>query len=173
MNTKFPLPSTHSFISVCTGLLLLLAGHCATAEQQIKVNDAWVRASLPGQTMSAAYMTLVSPQDATLLRAESDATKSVELHSMSMQNGVMKMRMLDKIALPANKPVQLAPGGLHLMLFDLKQPLNAGQFVNFELTLKSGNSEFKQTVKVPVKNPNESKDHHHDSGHQDHSHHHH
>lgn len=166
MNTKASRTLIQNFFALCCALLLPLCASAAMAEQQIAVSNAWVRGTLPGQDMSAAYMTLVSQQDAILIRAESDVTKSVELHSMTMQNGIMKMRMLDKIALTANKPLQLAPGGLHLMLFDLKQPLSNGQLINFDLTFKIGSAEFKQRIKVPVKSLNENDAH-------DHSHHHH
>ena len=88
----------------------------STIQNAISIKDAWVRPSHPGQDVGAAYMTLTSTQDVTLVRVESDVSNSIEIHSMTMQNGVMKMRMLDTLDLPANKAVELAPGGFHLML---------------------------------------------------------
>lgn len=71
---------------------------------------------------------------------------------MSMQNGVMKMRMLKELNLAGGKPYQLSPGGYHLMLFDLKKPLNAGERVNLTLHFKDQNNvAFQQTVTAPVK----------------------
>lgn len=135
------------------------------SQDMVNIKDAWVRASAPGQNVGAAYMTLLSTKNVSLIRVESNVTKSVEIHSMSMQNGVMKMRMLEKLVLGANKPYKLAPGGFHLMLFDLKQPLAEGQQVEFELTFKSGNTEFRQKINVPVKTAasaeNVNHDHHH------------
>ena len=133
------------------------------ASDTVSIENAWVRATIPGQDVGAAYMTFNSKQDATLTHVESDVTNSVEIHSMSMQNGVMKMRMLKSLMLKAGKPYSLEPGGFHLMLFDLKQPLASGQYVSFVLSFKSGSKEFRQTVKVPVKTSadTENSDHHH------------
>ena len=135
----------------------------------VSVQNAWVRPTNAGQEVGAAYMTLTSKQDINLVHIESDVTKSVEIHSMSMQNGVMKMRMLETLPLTAGKPYQLAPGGFHLMLFDLKKPLSEGEQVNFTLTFKHQNNiEFKQQVKAVVKaantetgNNNDAHEHHH------------
>jgi len=140
-------------------------------QDMVTIKDAWVRPTNAGQEVGAAYMTLSSRQDATLIRVESDVSKSVEIHSMTMQNGVMKMRMLDSLPLTAGKPYKLAPGGFHLMLFDLKKPLTAGEQVNFVLhfiindriindhTIKDrktkdsknkSNIEFKQNIQAKV-----------------------
>ena len=136
-------------------LLLTLAASSTyiNAKDIVSIENAWVRPTTAGQDVGAAYMTFVSTQDATLIHAESNVTKSVEIHSMTMQNGVMKMRMLETLPLMAGKPYKLEPGGFHLMLFDLKKPLTEGEQVNFELTFKSNNVEFKQQVKALVKTP--------------------
>lgn len=133
------------------GYALAMTANAANIENQVSIKDAWVRATNPGQEVGAAYMTFLSAKDTTLISIESDATKSVEIHNMSMENGVMKMRMMDTLALVANKPYKLSPGGFHLMLFDLKKPLNIGEPVSFTLTFKNKNKhEFKQTIKVMV-----------------------
>lgn len=157
--------STQLFRNAFTALLLC-AAQLASATDWVNIDNAWVRSTLAGQDVSAAYMTLTSQQNVHLVSVESDVTKSVEIHSMHMQNGVMKMRMLKELPLKAGKPYKLAPGAYHLMLFDLKRPLSAGDKVNFVLTFKSGNQELKQTVSVNVT----SADDHADN---DHSHHHH
>lgn len=150
-------PHLHFFRHVLL-LALTLSCHYVQAADVAKTQDIvtitqpWVRATNPGQSVGAAYMTLSSAQDVTLTKVESDLTDSVEIHSMSMQNGVMKMRMLDTLPLAAGKPYKLAPGGFHLMLFDLKKPLNVGEQVNFVLNFKhKNNTEFKQNIKVMVK----------------------
>jgi copper(I)-binding protein len=141
-------------------LLLVLALSCnylqaadvAKTQAIVTITEPWVRATNPGQSVGAAYMTLSSVQDVTLAKVESDLTDSVEIHSMTMQNGVMKMRMLESLPLVAGKPYKLAPGGFHMMLFDLKKPLNVGEQVSFVLHFKSkNNAEFKQNIKVMVK----------------------
>jgi copper(I)-binding protein len=74
-----------------------------------------------------------------------------------MENGVMKMRMMDTLPIVAGKPYKLAPGGFHLMLFDLKKPLNIGEQVNFVLIFQSKNKhEFKQNIKVMVQSSAET-----------------
>lgn len=155
-------------------LALTLAAASATlyAQDIVSIENAWVRPTAPGQDVGATYMTLVSTQNASLIHAESNVTKSVEIHSMTMQNGVMKMRMLETLTLAANKPYKLEPGGFHLMLFDLKKPLTEGQLVEFELTFKSGDAKskqkvFRQKIKVPVKTPatDESANHGHEHHH--------
>lgn len=123
-------------------------------EASVAIQDAWVRTTNPGQEVGAAYMTLTSEQDVSLVGVEADATKSVEIHSMSMQNGVMKMRMLDMLPLKAGVPYKLMAGSFHFMLFDLKKTLVVGESVNFTLTFKNNkNVMFQQTIKAPVKDP--------------------
>ena len=122
------------------------------AQAEVKISDAWVRANVPGQKVGAAYMSLNSPQDSTLVFVESTAAGSVEIHSMSMNNGVMKMRMLEELTLKAGKTEKLAPGGFHLMLFDLAKPLKAGEKATFKLCFKDKAGKIThQTVVLPIK----------------------
>ena len=122
------------------------------ANYSVAVLDAWARANAPGQTVGAAYMTLISAQDSTMVKVESDIAGTVEIHSMSMDNGVMKMRMLEELPLPAGKAEKLAPGGFHLMLFDLKKPLTAGESVKLTLTFRDNVGKVTQQVMtLPVK----------------------
>jgi copper(I)-binding protein len=131
--------------------LTLLLSACEPNEG-VAIMDNWVRANAPGQKVGAAYMTLLSAQDSTMIKAEADIAESVEIHSMSMENGVMKMRMLEELPLKAGKAEKLAPGGFHLMLFDLKKPLTAGDNVNFTLSFKDASGNItKQQVMLPIK----------------------
>jgi copper(I)-binding protein len=154
-------------------LLLLLACSCVqlqakevvSTNEPVSITDAWVRPTNPGQEVGAAYMTLLSKQEMTLVSIESSVSNSIEIHNMTMENGVMKMRMLEKLPLKAGKPYKLAPGGFHLMLFDLKKPLMVGEQVSFILHFKTNNkktkktTEYKQTIKVKVQAPPESTTH--------------
>ena len=106
-------------------------------QDSIEIKNQWVRASNDGQDVSAAYMTIVSNEDTSLIAIYSDVADVIEIHSMSMENGVMKMRMLDTLDLTAGKPTELSPGGFHLMLFDLKKPLTAGKKAHFTLHFKN------------------------------------
>jgi len=125
---------------------------CAVAESDISISNAWARATAPGQKVAAAYMDLNSKEGATLVKAETSVAGIVEIHSMTMKNDVMKMRMLNELALPAGQTVNLAPGGYHLMLFDLQQSLDAGQSAEFKLHFKTKAGDIKiMTVNLPVK----------------------
>ena len=118
----------------------------------VAIMDSWVRANAPGQSVGAAYMTLLSAQDSTMVKVESDIASSVEIHSMKMEDGVMKMRMLEELPLNAGKQEKLAPGGFHLMLFDLKKPLAVGENVNFTLSFKDTAGKItQQQVTLPIK----------------------
>ncbi|MBF4990369.1 copper chaperone PCu(A)C [Methylophilus sp. QUAN] len=129
-----------------------LIGWLGVAHAEVKLSDAWVRASNPGQSVGAAYVTLSSAQDVTLVYAETERAGTVEMHSMTMQNGVMKMRSMEELPVPAGKPVKLAPGGLHLMLFELPTPLKAGEQVKFRLCFKDKQGKITdQFVTMPVK----------------------
>lgn len=92
-------------------------------------------------------MELTGNVDAVLLAVDSPLAAKVQLHSMSMDGGVMRMRALESIDLPAGKTVKLAPGGLHVMLFDIKHPLKEGDKVALTLTIR-GNGNTQSTVKV-------------------------
>lgn len=133
-------------------------------QNTVIIENAWVRPTIKGQGVGAAYMTLTSTRDTSLVKVESNVTKEVEIHSMSMEKGVMKMRMLETLPLLAGKPYKLEPGGFHLMLFDLKKPLSEGENIRFELTFKNKNGvEFKQRVEAHVKelSADDAHEHHH------------
>lgn len=133
-------------------LALALFFACLTAQAAVEITDAWARATPPGQDVGAAYMSLKSDHAATLLQASSPVADAIEIHEMSMKNGVMKMRMKDTLALPKGKVVKLEPGGFHLMLFDLKKQLAPGENIDIELTIKDTKGKTsKQIVSVPVK----------------------
>ena len=119
---------------------------------KVAVIDSWARASAPGQSVGAAYMTFISAQDSTFVKAETAIASSVEIHSMKMDNGVMKMRMLNELPLSAGKPEKLAPGGFHLMLFDLKKQLVAGENIDLTLTFKDNTGKLtQQQLVLPIK----------------------
>jgi periplasmic copper chaperone A len=131
---------------------LCLIGFLGIAHADVKLTDAWVRASNPGQSVGAAYVTLSSADDVTLVYAETERAGTVEMHSMTMQNGIMKMRSMEELPVPAGKPVKLAPGGLHLMLFELATPFKLGEQVKFRLCFKDKQGKITdQFVTMPVK----------------------
>lgn len=131
--------------------LMFLFSACEV-NNRVAVMDAWARASMPGQSVGAAYMTFISADDSTFIRAETPIASSVEIHSMTMDNGVMKMRMLPELPLKAGKEEKLAPGGFHLMLFDLKKQLKAGEQLELKLTFRDASGKItQQTFTLPIK----------------------
>ncbi len=136
-------------------IIASLLGACKAktgADTEVAITDNWVRENAPGQSVGAAYMTLNSPKDSTLIKVETPAAGTVEIHSMSMDKGVMKMRMLEELPLKAGKPEKLAPGGFHLMLFDLKTPLKTGENAVFKLSFKDNAGNItQQSVMLPIK----------------------
>lgn len=130
---------------------LLLAASAVAHAGGVAVSEPWARATVPGQKVGVAYMNITSAGSAELVKAESPAAGVVEIHTMRMQDGVMEMRMLEKLPLPAGETVRLEPGGLHLMLFDLKAPLASGQQIAIQLHVKSGGRTQLIDVAVPVR----------------------
>ena len=112
---------------------LLVAG---AAHAQVTVQDAWVRATVPQQKATGAFMRLESAQDTKLVGASSPLTATVEVHEMLMQDNVMKMREVPAIEVPAGKPVDLKPGGYHIMLMNLPQQVKAGDDIPLALVFE-------------------------------------
>jgi periplasmic copper chaperone A len=115
---------------------------------EVSVSDAWSRATAPGQEVGMVAMVVTSQKDARIVAVSSTASASAEIHTMTMDNGVMKMRQLEDLPLSAKKPVTLGPGGNHLMLIGLRQALKAGDTVALTLTVEFAD---KSTEKVNVK----------------------
>jgi periplasmic copper chaperone A len=112
----------------------LAAGSAVLAQtNQIEVSNAWARATPAKAENGAAYVTIVSPTPDRLLSVSSPVAKKTELHTMEMAGMVMKMRPIAGLDIPAGQPVALKPGGEHIMLMGLQQPLREGQ--SFALTL--------------------------------------
>jgi len=133
--------------------LISLASLAASA--QVTVSEPWVRATVPQQKATGAFMKLQSTQDAKLISAKSPAAGIVEVHEMALEGGVMKMRAVDVLALPMGKAVELKPGGYHVMLMDLKSQVKDGDAVPLTLTFETKDGK-RQTleVKAPARNMN-------------------
>ena len=119
--------------ALCVGLL---ASSAALSADLVEVHGPWARATVPGQTSGAVYMELVARENLRLIAIRTAAAETAEVHQMKMEQGMMRMRALPYLDLPAGKPVQLGPGGYHIMLFDLKRSLVAGQTLKLELTVE-------------------------------------
>jgi len=126
--------------------------YAAPAADAIRVIDKWDRDTVTGEKVGGVYMEIVSPRDARLVGVASPAAGTAEVHSMTMDGGTMRMRAVEALNLPAGTPVKLAPGGFHVMLFDLKTPLFAGQKVPLTLVIEeTGKRAHKITVSAIVR----------------------
>ncbi len=134
-------------------LSAFLASVCTAQAQPttVKVEAAWARTSVPGQMGTGAFMTLTASQPLKLTGVSSPVAGVAEVHEMKMDGDVMKMRAIPHLDLPAGKPVQLKPGGYHVMLLDLKAPLTVGSTVPVTLQLQDATGQrSSQLVQLPV-----------------------
>jgi copper(I)-binding protein len=130
-----------------SAIALALALTTASAHAQIKVDNPWVRGAVPGQRATGAFLDITSARDAALVKVESPLAATVAVHAMEMKNNLMTMREVPKLDLPAGKQVRLAPGGFHIMLMDLKQPVKNGETVPLKLTIEYPDKK-RETVEV-------------------------
>ena len=114
---------------------------------QVTVKDPWVRATVPAQKATGAFMQITSAQDARLVEARSPVAGVVEVHEMVMEKEVMKMRAMKGLDLPAGKTVERKPGGYHVMLMDLKGQMKEGTTVPVTLVVESKDRK-RSTVEV-------------------------
>jgi len=126
---------------------LLFLATAFPAFAQVTVDDPWVRATVPHQKSSGAFMRLTAAADARLIEVRSPVANIVEVHEMLMEGDVMKMRALPGLDLPAGKAVALKPGGYHVMLIDLKGQLKEGDRVPLTLVVE-GKDGKRETVEL-------------------------
>ncbi|MDB5818913.1 MAG: copper chaperone PCu(A)C [Rhizobacter sp.] len=118
----------------------------------IAIGHPWARSTSAGQATGGGYLKLDNQGAADrLLSASATVSEKVELHSMAMDGDVMRMRQVDGIDLPTGKPVELKPGGFHIMFVGLKAPLKDGD--SFPLVLRFEKAgEVKVDVKIEAAN---------------------
>ncbi|WP_312843226.1 copper chaperone PCu(A)C [Diaphorobacter nitroreducens] len=134
---------------IAVAATLLVAG---AAHAQVTVQDAWVRATVPQQKATGAFMRLTAAQDARLVSASSPVAGVTEVHEMKLVDNVMKMRPLPALDLPAGQAVELKPGGYHIMLLDLKQPVAQGSTVPLTLVFEAKDGQrTTQELQAPVR----------------------
>ncbi len=114
------------------------------------VHEPYARAMPPGQPNSGAFMTFKNSDSGAhaVVSATSTVSKVVELHTHVHKNGMMMMRRIDKIDIPANGETVLKPGGLHIMFIGLKADMKVGQTVPVTLTFEDGS---KKDIEMPVR----------------------
>ena len=119
-------------------------------QAQVSVKEPWVRATVAQQKATGAFMRLESAQDTKLVGASSPLTATVEVHEMLMQDNVMKMREVPAIEVPAGKPVDLKPGGYHIMLMNLPQQVKAGDDIPLALVFEDKDGKRTQSTQRQV-----------------------
>jgi copper(I)-binding protein len=143
---------TAAVLATCLPIGALAAGMA----DQITVVDPQVRMVPPGAMATAAFMTLKngSDKDAKLIKADNSVSKVTELHTHLNEDGVMKMRQVPAIEIKARSETQLEPGGLHIMMIDLKGPLKEGAKVGLTLGFEDGSSkQVEAVVRKPMPMP--------------------
>lgn len=137
------------FSAACAAIFFASAAVAAPAVP--KVEGAWIRSTVKGQAGTGAFMKLTPSQATQLVGASTPVAGTAEVHEMKMEGQVMKMRAVPALDLPAGRATELKPGGYHIMLLDLKQPLAAGSSVPLTLTFRDSKGvEEKLELKVPV-----------------------
>jgi len=137
-------------IAFTTGLAAAPALWAAGAADHIQTTDPSVRVVPTGQDQTAAYLTLRNndKQDHSVVKAASPAARVTELHTVVDEGGMKKMRPVPKMDIKAGSETKLQPGGLHIMLIGLKQPLREGTHVTITLTFEDGSS---RNISAPVR----------------------
>ena len=144
--------------------LLFSAGVLAGAADNVSVQDPYVRLAPPNAAATAAFMVIrnTGDKDVKVVKADNPVSKATELHTHLNEGGVMKMRPVPAIEIRAKGEAVLRPGGLHVMMIDLKVPMKEGDSVPITLTFDDGSSkqvDAKVLRATAVPAPTEHKQH--------------
>jgi copper(I)-binding protein len=141
---------TRRYWQPLVALCLLVSFSTVEADDILDIDDAWVAEAPPVAPVMGGYMIIENETDkpVSITRATCPDFEKVEIHEMSMSGGMMKMREIDKLDVPANGKVELKPGGYHLMLIKPKKTFKKGD--NLTVTLHTADSQS-QAVKMEVK----------------------
>ena len=119
----------------------------------VDVKDAWVRSTVPGQMGTGAFMKITAKSGTQLVGVSSPVAGVGEVHEMTIDKDIMRMRAMPALDLPAGKTIELKPGGYHVMLMDLKQPLLKDSKVPLTLLFKDAKGvQTKMELSLPVTN---------------------
>jgi copper(I)-binding protein len=129
-------------LSVLLAGLMISVGALAASADMVTVQEPYVRLAPPNAPATAAFMVLKNggDKDVKVMKADNPASKLTELHTHINDNGVMKMRPVAAIEIKAKGETKLQPGGLHVMLINLKAPMKEGDVVPITLTIDDGSS---------------------------------
>jgi copper(I)-binding protein len=138
MKVRFPMKQ----LSLLAAGLMISAGVLAGAADNVTVQDPYVRLAPPNAPATGAFMVIKNggDKDVKVLKADNPASRVTELHTHLNENGVMKMRPVPAIDVKAKGQAVLQPGGLHVMMIDLKAPMKEGDVVPITWTFDDGSS---------------------------------
>ena len=149
-----------------------VAEHAANTSQVqdgIVVQTAWVRPTVGEQDSTGAYLTITSQEPLALVGVATPVAEIAEVHEMKMDGDIMRMRMMERIEIKPGEPLELKPGGFHVMLMALTGPIAAGQEIELSLQFeKTDGSKIEMPVKAVAAQNAGGAGHHHDGG--DHKH---
>jgi hypothetical protein len=129
-------------LSLFAASLLFSAGVFAAAADNVSVQDPYVRLAPPNAPATGAFMVIRNngDKDVKVLKADNPVSRATELHTHLNEGGVMKMRPVPAIDIKAKGEAALKPGGLHIMMIDLKAPMKEGDVVPITLSFDDGSS---------------------------------
>lgn len=141
-----------SLLAVAAGCVMSFQTLAATVAEMVEVSDPYVRMVPPTAAATAAFMALknTAKGDHALVSAKAYINKTTELHTHIHDNGVMRMRQVPKIDLPAGQNVALQPGGLHVMLIGLNESVKEGQAIKIDLTFDDGSTKTIEAIGRPI-----------------------
>lgn len=145
------LKSVLTCVAVVSSVLVFGSAYAQAGNPNVVIKDAWVRSTVPGQMGTGAFMKITAKAGMKLVGVSSPVAGVGEVHEMKMDGDIMKMRAMPVLDLPAGKTVELKPGGYHVMLMDLKQPLMKDSKVPLTLMFKDAKGvQSKLELNVPV-----------------------
>jgi periplasmic copper chaperone A len=134
----------------CALMLACAMLSACSQSEPVKVSAPWAYATAFGASVAAVYLDLTVAQADTLLSATTPVADQIEMHTSSEENGMMKMRQLERVSLEGGKPFSFAPGGAHFMLMGLRQPLVAGMRFPMTMTLERAGTVTVQVLVVEL-----------------------
>ena len=137
-----------NYLFIAIAVLVFSLSLASAEDEKIEADNFWVREVPPVSSVTAAFGMLRSKQETELVSVTSSIAQTVELHTNVSSDGAMHMRKVASISLSSDTPLELSPGGYHIMFIDLKKPLKKGDMVDITLTFSSG---YSLLVHAPVR----------------------
>ncbi|MBC7780669.1 MAG: copper chaperone PCu(A)C [Proteobacteria bacterium] len=132
--------------ATCAAIGLAMLGAATTGFAQVTIDDPWVRGTVTGMRSTGAFMRITSASQTRLVGASSAASRIVEIHQMTTVDNVMRMRAVDAVPVAPGRPLELRPGGYHMMLVDLTGPLEKGATIPITLTFEGKDGKREQVA---------------------------